>query len=68
MKSVICKSGLSGHQGRLQANYDSFEEFVSYAETYGLHTRLGYKTIAGCWRSNPMIQFSVEPSDFRRVK
>jgi len=67
MKAVKCKSGLSGYQCRLQANYNSFDEFVAYAEVYQLHRRLGYRSMSGCWRANPMIQFSVEPSDFRRA-
>ena len=35
---------------------------------YGLHTRLGYKTIVGAWRANPVVQGSVDPSDFRVVR
>jgi len=68
MKRVKLKSGLEGYQCKLQENYLSFEEWQSYAETYRLHTRLGYKTIVGAWRSNPTIQGGTNPSDFRKVQ
>jgi hypothetical protein len=55
-------------QGILQKNYASFEEFEVYARNYRLHERLGFKTIKGAWRSNPMVQGSVNPEDFKRVK
>jgi hypothetical protein len=67
-KRVRCQSGIEGYQCRLQENYHDFEQFEAYAEMYGLHTRLGYKTIKGAWKSNPVIQGSTIPSDFRRVK
>jgi hypothetical protein len=68
MKQVKCKSGLTGWQCRLRKNYNnSFEQFKAYAEMYGLHTRLGFKTIVGAWKSNPVIRGSVIPSDFQRV-
>ena len=65
--TVICKSGLRGWRCRLQENYADEADFAAYAETYGLHTRLGYKTIHGAWRANPIVEGSVEPSDFRKV-
>ena len=43
MKQVKCKSGIQGHQGRLQANYDNFEQFQTYSDMYGLAKRLGFK-------------------------
>ena len=67
-KRVKCRSGLTGYQCRLRENYRDLEEFVSYAETYGLHTRLGYKTPQAAWKANPMIQGSVDPNDFRKVR
>jgi hypothetical protein len=67
IKPVRCKSGEMGEQYRIQDSYGSYEEFVSYCETYGIHTRLGFKTIKGCWRSNPLVQSSTNPSDLRRV-
>jgi hypothetical protein len=67
MKRVKCKSGITGWRCRLQKNYDSFEQFKYYAEMYALHTRLGYKTIKGAWLSDPMIEGSVIPEDFRKV-
>ena len=64
---VICRSGIEGGQGRLQGNYDNFSEFKSFCETFGLHKKLGYKTSAACWKANPLIQWSVNPDDFRKI-
>lgn len=65
---ITCKSGLVGNQNRLQKTYDNFEQFKAYSETYGIHTRLGYKTPESAWKHNPMIQSSVEPTDLRKVR
>ena len=67
-KTVICKSGVTGWQTKLQRNYESFEEFAGYCETFNIHKRLGYKTPANAWKRNPTIQGSVIPSDLRKVK
>ena len=67
MKYVICKSGIGGWQGLLRNQYGSFAEFKSFSEMYGLHTRLGYKSPISAWRSNPVVQGSVIPSDYRKV-
>jgi hypothetical protein len=64
---IRCKSGLMGYRCRLRSNYDSFQQFQAYAEMYGLHNRLGYRTIKGAWKANPMVEGSIEPSDFRKV-
>jgi len=66
-KQVKCKSGIIGWQSRIQDEYKSLESFAYWCENYGIHTRLGFKTIKGCWRSNPLYQSSVNPSDLRRV-
>jgi hypothetical protein len=68
MQTVRCKSGLTGYQCRLQENYASLAEFEEYDRMYHLVSRLGYKTARGAWNANPMIQGSVEPSDFRKVR
>jgi hypothetical protein len=68
MKSVKCKSGVRGWQAKLHEVYDSLEEFRSYCETRGIHTRLGFKSIVRCWKANPTVQGSVIPSDLHRVK
>ncbi len=65
--AVICKSGLRGWRCRLQENYTNEAQFEAYAELYGLHTRLGYKTTRGAWLANPIVEGSVKPSDFRKV-
>ncbi len=66
-KQVICKSGIKGYQCKLQDNYNSFEEFKSYSEIYNLHTRLGFKTPQSAWKFNPVIQGSVNPSDYKKI-
>ena len=68
MKQITCKSGLKGSQSRLRNRYDSLVEFQAYSDAYGLAARLGYKTAAAAWKANPVVQGSVEPSDFRKVK
>ena len=65
MREVRCKSGIRGHQGRLQDNYEAYEEFLHYSENYGLARRLGFVTAFHAWKANPTIQWSVIPSDFR---
>jgi hypothetical protein len=65
---VRCKSGITGIRYRLQDSYSSFEQFEDYCEIYNLHTRLGYKTPKSAYRNNPMIESSVNLSDFRRVR
>jgi hypothetical protein len=67
-KRVRCRSGLMGTQNHLRAPYASFEEFEAWSETYGLHTRLGFETPQEAWAANPIVQSSVEPSDFRVVR
>ena len=64
---VKCKSGLRGWQSPLRDNYADFAEFERYAETYGLHRRLGYRSPRAAWNANPTVQGSVNPSDFRKV-
>jgi hypothetical protein len=68
MKIVKCKSGIKGWQCRLQKNYESFEEFKSYSETFGIAERLGFKSPEEAWKKNPIIQGSVIPSDLCVVK
>lgn len=67
MKQVKCKSGLTGWQCRLQENYKDFADFEHYSNLRDLHTRLGYITPQAAWDDNPVIQGSVNPSDFRKV-
>jgi hypothetical protein len=68
VRTVKCKSGTKGWQGKLQKVYASFEEFVSYCETYNIHKRLGYHSVKKCWEQNPLIKGSVIPSDLQVVK
>ncbi len=55
-------------KAKLQSNYKNLAEFKAYAETYGLHVRLGYNTPEEAWEANPLIQGSVKPEDFKKVK
>lgn len=64
---VKCKSGITGWRNRLRKNYASFNEFATMNEIYGLATRLGYKSAETAWRYNPVVEGSVNPSDFRRA-
>jgi hypothetical protein len=64
---TICQSGLTGYQCNLQDNYDDYEQFVHFSRMYNLHGRLGYRTPMAAWKANPVIQGSVEPSDFRKI-
>ena len=64
MRQIRCKSGLRGWQSPLRDNYAEFER---YADTYGLHGRLGYRSPRAAWNANPTVQGSVNPSDFRKV-
>jgi hypothetical protein len=67
-KPVRCKSGIMGSRYRLQDCYSSFDEFEGYCDIYNFHTRLGYKTPKSAYEHNPMIESSVNASDFRRVR
>lgn len=68
MKQIKTKSGMTGWQSKLQKIYANFEEFEAFCEVYNIHGRLGFKSIKGAWRVNPLIQGSVNPSDLKRVK
>ena len=65
---IRCRSRLLGERYRLRDAYRDLEEFVAYAETYSLHSRLGYKTPQTAWRANPLVEGSVNPDDFRKVR
>jgi hypothetical protein len=65
--NVKCRSGLTGWQARLREVYHDCQEFTAYAETYGLHLKLGYKTPENAWRANPLVQGSVNPDDYCKV-
>ncbi len=67
MKKIITKTGYVGWQERLQMVYKNYEEFCYFARVYNIHERLGFHTIKGCWHSNPLVQGSTNPKDFRRV-
>jgi hypothetical protein len=64
---VYCDSGLEGWQGYLRDNYADIEEFEHYSDMFGLAERLGYESAQEAWDDNPLVQGSVNPSDFRKV-
>ena len=65
---VICKSGITGWQDKLQKVYKNFKEFEERSVFYGLATKLGYKSAKAAWKANPTVQGSVLPSDYRKIK
>jgi hypothetical protein len=67
IKNIITTSGHRGWQAKLQDVYVDFAEFLAYCVIYKIHTRLGYRTAIGAWKSDPVIQGSIFPSDLRRV-
>lgn len=68
MRKVRCRSGIKGWRCKLRENYCNYTEFKGCAETWGLHKRIGFNTIRQAWDANPLIEGSVIPSDFRRVR
>ena len=68
MKFIDCASGVRGWQARLHSVYDSLAEFQAYDEIYGQAQRFGYDSAVACWRDNPVIEGSVNPSDLRKSK
>jgi hypothetical protein len=67
MKQVICRSGIKGWQSKLQSIYKDYEEFAAYNCHYNISRRLGYGSAISAWKSNPVIQGSVNPSDLRKI-
>lgn len=67
MKTVRCRSGLRGWQGRLRSVYNSFSDFADWCFAYNNHVRLGFTSPQEAWEANPIIQGSVNPVDYRRV-
>jgi hypothetical protein len=68
MKTVTCNSGLKGWRDRLRKVYSDLEEFIAYDELYGLAERLGFKSAKLAWVANPLVEGSVEPDDYRKVR
>jgi hypothetical protein len=66
-RRVKCKSGLEGWRARLRSNYNLREDWLRWSETYNLAERLGYTSADQAWDENPVIEGSVNPTDFRKV-
>lgn len=68
MKTIKCRSGLRGTLIRLRDNYDGdYKAWKVYAEMYGLHSKLGFKSPKTAWRANPMLQISVNADDYCKI-
>lgn len=66
MKRVRFASGLIGWEDKIQNVYSNLTEFATWCEIYGIHRRLGYKTIRACWNDNPTVQGSTNPKDLQK--
>lgn len=66
-KTVKCRSSIEGWEGYLKSVYITEEEFIAYDEIYGISKRLGYNSAETCWKANPLIQGSTDPSDLRKA-
>lgn len=66
-RRVRCQSGIFGWRCRLRTNYLNFYDFKVWNRHYNLSRKLGYSTAIGAWRANPVIEGSVNVSDFRKV-
>lgn len=64
----VCRSGLRGWREHLHDVYGSLESFRNWNEVYGLAERLGFPDADAAWNENPMIEGSVDPSDYRVVR
>jgi hypothetical protein len=67
MRHVRCKSGLRGWQAKLREVYKTFSDFADWCFIYNNHVRLGFDTPEAAWDANPIIQGSVDPSDYRKL-
>lgn len=54
-------------RGKLQGEYNDFEEFKQYDEIYGLSERLGFDSSEEAWEANPLIQGGVNPKDYKVI-
>jgi len=59
---------LENWRGKLQGEYNDFEEFKQYDEMYGLSKRLGFNSPEEAWEANPLIQGGINPKDYKVVK
>jgi hypothetical protein len=55
-------------RGKLRNNYSSFGEWKEYSDIYGLAKRIGFESALAAWDTNPTIQGSVNPEDFKIIK
>jgi hypothetical protein len=68
MRHVRCLSGVRGERYFLHEGWDSLQDYKQYDSLYRLSKRLGFKKAKEVWNLNPVVESSVNPSDFRLVK
>lgn len=61
---VYNEDGYRIYMSPLQYNYDSFEEFERYSETYSLAKRLGFSSAKEAWDTNPVVTHSTDPNNY----
>ncbi len=66
-RRVRCQSGQMGERSRLQSRYTDKADFAAWDESFGLSARLGFRDTTAAWLANPIMESSVNPSDFRVV-
>lgn len=53
---------------KLKDNYNNFEEWLAYSQTYGLAARLGFKSEEAAWEANPTVQMNSSLGVYRAKK
>lgn len=54
-----------GSRYHLRYAYTDFSEWEQFSDIYGLAKRLGYDSALDAWVANPIVEGSINPSDFR---
>jgi hypothetical protein len=55
-------------QDHIQTVYNGdFDQFLSFDRMYGLHERLGFPSAEELWETNPVVQGSTNPDDYKVV-
>jgi hypothetical protein len=52
----------------IRAQYQQFEVFEAYCETYGIAERLGFSSARHAWNANPRYQVSSDPMDLKVIE
>lgn len=57
-----------GWHDKLRNVYANKEEWIAYAEMYGLHKKLGFDTPEEAWDENPHIKGGTDPGEYGLYK